>query len=149
MFKTVKDILVLSAENSCRSQLAESYLRHFAKHRANVYSAGIKVHGVNPKAIQVMKEDGIDISNHTSNHMDEYTNIDFDLILTVSNNTIAFPSKALSFHYNFPDPTKATGTEEEILNEFRTTRDLIKMYCEKFIKIHLYSNSQLYDNFKI
>ena len=142
--KAVKDILVLCTGNSCRSQMAEGYLRHFAKHRATIYSAGIETHGVNPLAIKVMAEDGIDISNHTSNHVNEYIDIDFDLILTVCNNAEEncpyFPSKALKFHYNFPDPAKKTGTEEEILNEFREVRDQIKAYTEKFLKVHLYSN---------
>ena len=142
--KAVKDILVLCTGNSCRSQMAEGYLRHFAKHRATIYSAGIETHGVNPLAIKVMAEDGIDISNHTSNHVNEYIDIDFDLILTVCNNAEEncpyFPSKALRFHYNFPDPAKKTGTEEEILNEFREVRDQIKAYTEKFLKVHLYSN---------
>ncbi len=142
--KAVKDILVLCTGNSCRSQMAEGYLRHFAKHRATIYSAGIETHGVNPLAIKVMAEDGIDISNHTSNNVNEYIDIDFDLILTVCNNAEEncpyFPSKALKFHYNFPDPAKKTGTEEEILNEFREVRDQIKAYTEKFLKVHLYSN---------
>jgi arsenate reductase len=142
--KAVKDILVLCTGNSCRSQMVEGYLRHFAKHRATIYSAGIETHGVNPLAIKVMGEDGIDISNHTSNHVNEYIDIDFDLILTVCNNAEEncpyFPSKALRFHYNFPDPAKKTGTEEEILNEFREVRDQIKAYTEKFLKVHLYSN---------
>jgi len=142
--KAVKDILVLCTGNSCRSQMAEGYLRHFAKHRANIYSAGIETHGVNPLAIKVMGEDGIDISNHTSNNVTEYIDVDFDLILTVCNNAEEncpyFPSKALRFHYNFPDPAKKTGTDEEILNEFREVRDQIKAYSEKFLKVHLYSN---------
>ena len=142
--KAVKDILVLCTGNSCRSQMAEGYLRHFAKHRAKIYSAGIETHGVNPLAIKVMAEDGIDISNHTSNNVNEYIDVDFDLILTVCNNAEEncpyFPSKALKFHYNFPDPAKKTGTEEEILNEFREVRDQIKAYTEKFLKVHLYSN---------
>ena len=153
MFKPVKDILVLCTGNSCRSQMAEGYLRHFAKHRANIYSAGIETHGVNKRAIQVMNEDGIDISAHTSNNVNEYINIDFDLILTVCNNAESncpyFPSKALRFHYNFPDPAKAEGTEEEILNAFRETRDMIKVYCEKFLKIHLYSNSKSFENLNL
>lgn len=142
--KAVKDILVLCTGNSCRSQMAEGYLRHFAKHRANIYSAGIETHGVNPLVIKVMEEDGIDVSNHTSNNVNEYIDVDFDLILTVCNNAEEncpyFPSKALKFHYNFPDPAKKTGTEEEILNEFREVRDQIKAYTEKFLKVHLYSN---------
>lgn len=153
MVKKIKDILVLCTGNSCRSQMAEGYLRFFAEGKANIYSAGIETHGVNPRAIQVMLEDGIDISGHTSNHVDEYSDVDFDLILTVCNNAETncpyFPSKALRFHYNFPDPAKATGTEEEILNEFRTTRDLIKLYCQKFLKIHLTSNGKSFENFKL
>lgn len=151
MVKKVKDILVLCTGNSCRSQMAEGYLRFFSQGKATIYSAGIETHGVNPRAIQVMMEDGIDISSHTSNNINEYTEVDFDLILTVCNNAETncpyFPSKALRFHYNFPDPAKAIGTEEEIMNEFRATRDLIKMYCEKFLKIHLTSNGKSFENF--
>ncbi len=73
----MKQILVLCTGNSCRSQIAEGYLKFFAKDKAEVYSAGIQTHGVNPKAISVMEEDGINISNHTSNNVDEYRNIDF------------------------------------------------------------------------
>ena len=153
MVKKIKDILVLCAGNSCRSQMAEGYLRFFAEGKAKIYSAGIETHGVNPLAIKVMLEDGIDISNHTSNNVEEYVEIDFDLILTVCNNAESncpyFPSKALRFHYNFPDPAKAKGTEEEILNEFKATRDLIKLYCQKFLKIHLTSNVKSFENFKI
>ena len=151
MVKKVKDILVLCTGNSCRSQMAEGYLRFFSQEKATIYSAGIETHGVNPRAIQVMMEDGIDISSHTSNNINEYTEVDFDLILTVCNNAETncpyFPSKALRFHYNFPDPAKAIGTEEEIMDEFRATRDLIKMYCEKFLKIHLTSNGKSFENF--
>ena len=151
MVKKVKDILVLCTGNSCRSQMAEGYLRFFSQEKATIYSAGIETHGVNPRAIQVMMEDGIDISSHTSNNINEYTEVDFDLILTVCNNAETncpyFPSIALRFHYNFPDPAKAIGTEEEIMNEFRATRNLIKMYCEKFLKIHLTSNGKSFENF--
>jgi len=63
--------------------MAESYLKHFAKNHAAIYSAGVETHGVNPRAIAIMKEDGIDISNHTSNNLDEYLDIEFDYILTV------------------------------------------------------------------
>jgi arsenate reductase len=153
MVKKIKDILVLCTGNSCRSQMAEGYLRFYAEGRATIYSAGIETHGVNPLAIKVMLEDGIDISNHTSNNVNEYENVDFDLILTVCNNAETncpyFPSKALKFHYNFPDPAKAIGAEEEILNEFRATRDLIKLYTQKFLKIHLTSNGRSFENFKI
>ncbi|MGK6351072.1 arsenate reductase ArsC [Parapedobacter sp. DT-150] len=137
----MKKILVLCTGNSCRSQLAEGYLRHFAGDRAEVYSAGIETHGVNPKAVQVMKEDGIDISGHTSNHVDEYIDIDFDYVITVCDNAKescpVFPSKARQFHHNFPDPAKATGTPEAVMDQFRAVRDQIKGYSEAFVREHI------------
>jgi arsenate reductase len=136
-----KKILVLCTGNSCRSQIAEGYLRHFAENKADVYSAGVETHGVNPKAIATMQEDGIDISNHTSNNIDEYRNIDFDFVITVCDNAKErcpyFPTKAKKFHQNFPDPAKATGTEEEIIAEFRKVRQLIKEYCIQFVTDNL------------
>jgi arsenate reductase len=132
-----KKILVLCTGNSCRSQIAEGYIRHFAGDRAEVYSAGVETHGVNPRAIAIMKEDGIDISGHTSNHIDEYRDIDFDLVLTVCDNAKErcpwFPTSAKKFHHNFPDPAKATGTEAEIMASFRSTRELIKNYCRDLV----------------
>ena len=136
----MKNILVLCTGNSCRSQMAEGYLNYFAKGKANVYSAGIETHGVNPKAIETMLEDGIDISKHTSNNILEYKDIDFDYIITVCDHAKErcpyFPSKALKFHYNFPDPAKAVGSPLEIKQSFSSTRELIKKYCEEFIKTH-------------
>jgi arsenate reductase len=129
-----KNILVLCTGNSCRSQLAEGYLRYFHGDNANVYSAGVETHGVNPRAIATMKEDGLDISAHTSNHVDDYLHIPFDLILTVcdhaSERCPIFPSSAKRIHYNFPDPAKATGTEAEITAAFRQVRDEIKSFCQ-------------------
>jgi len=137
----MKHTLVLCTGNSCRSQLAEGYLRHFAGEKAQIYSAGIETHGVNPKAIQVMAEDGIDISAHTSNNVAEYINIPFDYLITVCDNANEncpyFPGKMERFHYNFPDPAKAQGTPEEVMNEFRRVRDLIKTYCRDFVNNHL------------
>lgn len=125
-------VLVLCTGNSCRSQMAEGYLRHLSNGKVKVYSAGIETHGVNPKAIAVMKEDNVDISGHTSNHIDEYQSIPFDLILTVCDhakeNCPYFPSQAERIHHNFSDPAKATGSETEIMNAFRNTRDQIKAY---------------------
>ncbi len=137
----MEKILVLCTGNSCRSQIAEGFLRHFAGSRAEVYSAGIETHGVNPKAIQVMAEAGIDISSHTSNHVNEYAAIDFDYVITVCDNAKEscpyFPSRAKKLHYNFPDPAKAIGTEEEVMNEFRRVRDLIKTYSAEFVAENL------------
>lgn len=135
-----KKVLVLCTGNSCRSQIAEGYLKYFAGNKAEIFSAGVEIHGVNPKAIAIMKEDGIDISNHTSNHIEEYCNIDFDFVITVCDNAKErcpfFPTKAQKFHYNFPDPAKATGTEEEINQQFRIVRQMIKDYCNTFIEIN-------------
>jgi len=136
-----KKILVLCTGNSCRSQIAEGYLRYFVQEKAEIYSAGIETHGVNPKAVATMKEDGIDISHHTSNNIDEYKSIDFDFVITVCDNAKEncpyFPTSATVFHHNFQDPAKAVGTDEEINQQFRDVRDEIKNYCEKFINEEL------------
>lgn len=133
----MKKVLVLCTGNSCRSQIAEGYLKQFAGDKAEIFSAGVETHGVNPRAIAIMKEDGIDISNHTSNNINEYRDIDFDFVITVCDNAKErcpfFPFKAKKFHHDFPDPTKATGTKEEILESFRNTRQMIKDYCEEFV----------------
>ena len=134
----MKQILVLCTGNSCRSQMAEGYLRYFANGKAKIYSAGIETHGVNPVAIAVMREDGIDISQHTSNKIEEYSNLDFDYIITVCDNAKEncpyFPSMAKRFHHDFPDPAKWKGSDEEIIQQFRKVRDLVKIYCKKFIE---------------
>lgn len=132
-----KKVLVLCTGNSCRSQIAEGYLRYFAGTRADIYSAGVETHGVNPRAIATMQEDGMDISGHTSNNISEYQHIDFDFVITVCDNAKErcpfFPTRAKKFHQNFPDPAKATGTEEEIREQFRQVRLQIKDYCRQFI----------------
>ena len=137
----MKKVLVLCTGNSCRSQIAEGYLRHFAGDRAEVYSAGVETHGVNPKAIQIMQEDGVDISGHTSNNINEYKGIEFDYVITVCDNAKErcpfFPSTARQFHYNFPDPAKATGTDEEIRQQFREVREMIKKYSREFVEANL------------
>jgi arsenate reductase len=136
-----KKILVLCTGNSCRSQIAEGYLRHFASGKADIYSAGVETHGVNPKAIATMKEDNIDISSHTSNNIDEYRNIEFDFVITVCDNAKErcpfFPAKAKKFHQNFSDPAKAAGTDEEIREQFRQVREQIKSYSQQFVADNL------------
>jgi arsenate reductase len=132
-----KKILVLCTGNSCRSQIAHGYLEYLANGELEVYSAGIETHGVNPRAIAVMKEDGIDISRHTSNHISEYENVDFDFVLTVCDNAKEncpyFPARIQMLHHNFPDPAKATGAEEVVMQEFRNVRDMIRRYTRDFI----------------
>lgn len=137
----MKKILVLCTGNSCRSQIAEGFLRQFAGDKAIVYSAGIETHGVNPNAIATMKEIGIDISGHTSNAISEYVGTKFDFVITVCDhakeNCPYFPTDAKKLHYNFPDPAKAVGTSECISNEFAKVRDMIKTYCIQFVKDNL------------
>lgn len=137
----MKRILILCTGNSCRSQIAHGYLQNFAGDKAMVYSAGVETHGVNPRAIQTMAADGIDISSHTSNNVNEYTDLAFDFIITVCDNAKErcpyFPSDAKKFHHNFPDPAKATGTESEIMQSFEEVRDMIKNYCKDFVTENL------------
>jgi arsenate reductase len=136
-----KKILVVCTGNSCRSQIAEGYLRKIAGDKAEVYSAGVETHGVNPLAIETMKEDGVDISSQTSNNMNEYLNLDFDFVITVCDNAKErcpfFPTTAKKFHQNFPDPAKATGSEGEIKAQFRQVRQQIKDYCLQFVTDNL------------
>jgi arsenate reductase len=137
----MKKVLVLCTGNSCRSQIAEAYLRNFAGDKAEIYSAGVETHGVNPRAIATMLEDGFDLSKHTSNNVEEYFNIDFDFVITVCDNAKErcpyFPTRALMFHQNFPDPAKAIGTETEILAQFRSVREMIKTFSLRFVSDHL------------
>ena len=88
-----------------------------------------------------MQEDDIDISNHTSNNVNEYRSIDFDYVITVCDNAQErcpyFPSSARKFHYNFPDPAKATGTEEQVMQQFRDVRNMIKQYSQDFVSGNL------------
>lgn len=118
--------------------MAEGYLRHFAGDKAQVYSAGIETHGVNPRAIETMRADGIDISQHTSNNVTEYLHLPFDFVLTVCDNAHEscphFPGSAQKLHHNFPDPAKAGGSETEIKAEFAKVRDQIKAYCKEFVE---------------
>jgi arsenate reductase len=137
----MKNVLILCTGNSCRSQIAQGYLQYFAGSEAIVYSAGVEIHGVNPLAVETMKEDGIDISDHTSNHVDEYAEIPFDSVITVCDHAKEqcpyFSTRAEKFHHNFPDPAQATGSAEEISAEFRRVREMIKDYCKTFSKDHL------------
>ena len=137
----MKKILVLCTGNSCRSQIAHGYLNHFAdRGRTEVYSAGITTHGVNPRAIATMKDDGIDISDHTSNNVTDYENIDFDYVITVcdnaSENCPVWIGRSVVVHRNFPDPPKFVGSEAEIVAEFARVRDMIKVFCQQFVDDH-------------
>lgn len=117
--------------------MGHGYLQIFASDETKVYSAGVETHGLHPGAVATMAEDGIDISSHTSNHVDEYSDINFDLILTVCDNAKercpVLPSTAKKVHFNFPDPSKFVGTTEEKKMEFRRVRNLIKEFCRELL----------------
>ncbi|RUA12917.1 MAG: arsenate reductase ArsC [Flavobacteriia bacterium] len=138
----MKNVLVLCTGNSCRSQMAHGYLNHFQDNLAKIYSAGIETHGLNPGAVSIMKEDGIDISHHTSNHVDEYQGIEWDYIITVCDHAKEhcpyIPSKnAHRIHQNFFDPSKTKGSKEDIHNAFTQARNSIKEFCYAFVKDEL------------
>jgi arsenate reductase len=128
-------VLILCTGNSCRSQMAEGWLKHFSPD-TQVYSAGTHPEGVNKHAIHVMKVAGIDISNHTSNNVNEYINIDLDYVITVCDNAKErcpyFPTTAKKQHHSFEDPANATGTDVEQLLVYRQVRDQIKDYMKAF-----------------
>ncbi len=132
-----KKILVLCTGNSCRSQIAEGYLRQLADNIFDVTSAGLDPSVVNPRAIQVMAEDGIDISHHTSKNVDLFTGQEFDSIITLCDNAKErcpiFPGSGKRIHWSFRDPADATGSEKEILEVFRTVRDQIKEKLTEFV----------------
>jgi arsenate reductase (thioredoxin) len=130
-------VLILCTGNSCRSHLAEGILRRAAGDLFDVASAGSRPAGhVHPKAIEVMKEIGIDISGHTSKHMNEFLDRKVDTVITVCGNADQacpmFPGQVNRYHWGFDDPAHARGTEEEILNVFRRVRDEIKLVFEAY-----------------
>jgi arsenate reductase (thioredoxin) len=121
------NVLFLCTENACRSQMAEGLVNHDLAGQVQAFSAGVRPSRVNPRAIQVMAELGIDISHHRSKSVDELAGEHFGLVITVCDRAAQqcpmFPGDTEIMHLGFPDPAQATGTEEEILNEFRRVRD--------------------------
>jgi len=130
---TSKKLLFLCTGNSCRSQMAEAYGKKYLEN-CNVYSAGLENHGLNFYMLQVMKEDGFEMHGHYSKTLNDINNIDFDVVVTVcdhANETCpVYLKKAQMIHKGFEDPSKATGSEEEILAQFRKVRDEIKRYIK-------------------
>ncbi len=120
-------MLFLCTENACRSQMAEGLINHDLKGRVQAFSAGVRPKVVNPRAIQVMAELGIDISHHYSKTVADLPVQDFDLVITVCDRAAEecpfFPGPTEVVHVGFPDPAKASGTEAEILAVFRQVRD--------------------------
>jgi arsenate reductase len=134
---TKSNVLILCTGNSCRSHLAEGILRAAAGDLVEVHSAGSKPAGyVHPKAIQVMREIGLDISGHTSKHMNDFLHRKITSVITVCGNADqacpVFPGQVHRHHWGFADPAHAAGTDEEILAEFRRVRDQIKLVFEAY-----------------
>ena len=133
----MKSVLVLCTGNSCRSHIAEAILRAAAKDIFEVHSAGSNPAGyVHPKAVAVMKEIGIDISNHSSKHMNDFLKRDVHTVITVCGNADqacpSFPGQLKRYHWGFDDPAKAEGSDEEVLDVFRRVRDEIKLVFEAY-----------------
>lgn len=132
----MKNILILCTGNSCRSQIAHGYFKLFSNNRANIFSAGIETHGLNKNAVETMKRDGVDISNHTSNLVSEYLDIKFDYIITVcdhaNENCPYIPSKkAERIHKNFTDPSKIVDSIDSN-KDFDLCRNEIKKFTQNF-----------------
>ena len=133
----MKSVLVLCTGNSCRSHIAEAILRAAAKDIFEVHSAGSNPAGyVHPKAVAVMKEIGIDISNHSSKHMNDFLKRDVHTVITVCGNADqacpSFPGQLKRYHWGFDDPAKAEGSDEEVLDVFRRVRNEIKLVFEAY-----------------
>jgi len=132
-----KKVLFLCTGNSCRSQMAEGWLRTLGGDRFEAYSAGIVAHGKNPRAIAVMHEAGVDISKQESEALDPAILDKLDLLVTVCGNADetcpAIPVTCKKAHWPFDDPPKVTGTEDEIMAEFRRVRDQIKEKIASYI----------------
>lgn len=130
-------VLFLCTGNSCRSQMAEGWTRAMWSDRIEAHSAGIETHGLNPNAVKVMAEAGIDISGHRSKRLDDLMDVDFDLVVTVCGHAQEtcpmFPANAKVIHAGFDDPPKlaeSATSEEEKLNGYRRVRDEIKAFVE-------------------
>ena len=137
MPKVKPTILILCTGNSCRSHLAEGVLSAALGDAVNVQSAGSKPAGfVHPLAIAAMKEIDIDISGHSSKHLDEFLKVPIETVITVCGNADQacpmFPGQVNRYHWGFDDPAHATGTDEEKLAVFRQVRDEIKRVFEAY-----------------
>jgi len=121
--------------------MAEGYLKHFAGETADTYSAGIQAHGLNKTSFFFTNKRRKTISHQTSNLVADYKNISFDFIITVCDNAKEncpyFPSDGVRLHCNFLDPAKASGTDVDIFNAFRSVRDQIKHYCRGFVNEYI------------
>jgi arsenate reductase len=130
-------ILFLCTGNSCRSQMAEGWTRHLKEDEIEVWSAGVEVHGLNPVAVKVMAEAGVDIANHQSTHVKDVLDIPFDYVITVCDHAREscpiFPGPVKKIHKSFDDPpalAKFAKSEEDVLAIYRRVRDEIRGFVE-------------------
>ena len=134
----MKRVLILCTGNSARSQMAEGLLHNMAGDRFEVFSAGTRPVGLNPLAVEVLREIGIDISHHRSKSVDEFAGRQFDYIITVCDNAREscpiFPGAGQRIHHNFPDPAAFSGCRQSAA--FRQVRDLIRSWLEQFLREH-------------
>ena len=135
-----KSVAFICVHNSCRSQMAEALLDYYSQN-IKVHSAGTKPEKVNPFAIKAMSEMGIDISNNSSNHADEYANVDFDYVFTVCDNAKEicpiYPKANQLIHHSFIDPANTKGTEEEQLEVYIEVRNQLRDYFKDFAEKNL------------
>jgi len=135
---TEQRILFICTHNSARSQMAEGWLRHLAGDRFEAYSAGTEATVVRPLAIRAMSEAGVDISGQRSKTLDGYINQPWDYVITVCDDANEacpyFPGGKQRLHWSFPDPSKATGSEDEQLEVYRRVRDDIRERIEELVK---------------
>ncbi|MCI0666959.1 MAG: arsenate reductase ArsC [Methylococcaceae bacterium] len=141
-----RNVLFLCTGNSCRSQMAEGWARHLQSGSVNAYSAGFEPHGLDPKAVEVMAEVGLDISNHRSRHIDEFRDTKLDVVVTVCDHARetcpVFPVTCKVIHAGFEDPPRIAkelaekgASEEEQLDCYRKVRDQIKIFVERLPEI--------------
>ncbi len=132
-------VLILCTGNSARSQMAEGLLRNLAGERLEVFSAGTRPSVVNPLAIQVMAERGLDISRNRSKHLNEFLSQPFDYVITVCDDAAeacpVFPGRAERIHWSFPDPAAAQGDPAARLQVFRQTRDAIEARLRSWLAL--------------
>jgi arsenate reductase (thioredoxin) len=123
-------VLFLCTENACRSQMAEGLVNHYLAGKVRAYSAGVRPNRVNPRAIRVMGELGIDITKQWSKSVEDFKDLPFDLVITVCDQAQEacpiFPGPTEVLHVGFPDPARATGSEKKILTAFRQVRDAMR-----------------------
>ncbi|MGI2328838.1 arsenate reductase (thioredoxin) [Planococcus sp. YIM B11945] len=131
-----KVLYFLCTGNSCRSQMAEGFGKKYLSDDYDVYSAGIEAHGLNPKAVKAMEEAGVDISNQTSDLLDMELLKKADFVITLcgdaNDNCPAVPPHVTRWHWGFPDPARAEGTEEEKWSVFQSVRDAMEKRIQEF-----------------